>query len=173
MKEIKRGLNLPEQRTVRVVKGDRFLPKSYGGIISFLVISACILILSANCGPTSVLQEPIPNKPATRVLGLKPSIVVKGVERVLKNKKFTLRPGQSDSQQLQTEWLIDGSYRSMIYAEVKPAGRGRSELTVHLILQKKKSKETWQTVDEIGKDVYDDFMDAVQMESYRVLYDRM
>ena len=160
------------QGSVVIGSGDRFLPKSYGDIISLLVILSCILILLANCAPNSFLREPVPNKPETRVFDLKPSIVIKGVERVLINKKFTLKSGRSDSQQLQTEWLKDGSYRSMVYAKVKPAGKGHSELTVHLILQKKKAlKESWQSVDEIRKDIYDDFMDAVQIESYRVLYD--
>jgi hypothetical protein len=171
MKVIKRGVNLPAQRSVKSGSGDRMLSKSYGEIISLLVISACILTLLANCGPTSVLREPVPNKPETRVFDLKPSIVIKGVERVLKNKRFTLKAGRPDSRQLQTEWLRDGSYRSMVYVEVKPAGKGHSELTVHLILQKKKAlKESWQPVDEIGRHIYDNFMDDVQIESYRVLY---
>ncbi len=170
MMVIKRGVNFSTQRSVKIGNGDRFLAESYGDIISLLVILSCILILLANCAPNSFLRNPVPNKPETRVFDLKPSLVMKGVERVLINKKFTLKPGRSDSQQLQTEWLKDGSYRSMVYAEVKPAGKGRSELTVHMILQKKKGKESWQPVGKIGKDIYDDFMDDVLIESYRVLY---
>lgn len=167
-----RGEKVQAQRSETIATCNRIILKSYGKVISFLVISSYTLALSASCSLNSVLKEPIPNEPASRIIDLKPSLVIKGVERALKNKKFTLKPGQPDSNQFQTEWLQDGSYRSMMFAEVNPAGKGRSELTVHLILQKKKFRGTWQPVDEIGKHVYDNFMDAVQIESYRALYDQ-
>ena len=145
----------------------------WGRNLFFHIILFGISILLINCSPHSSVHRSAPNKPETRAFDMEPDTIIKGVKRVLAIKKFNLSAGQTSRYFLQTEWLQDGKYRSMVQAEVKPLGKNRSELTVHIHLQKKNMwQESWQPVGEIGKNIYDDFLDDVQIESYRALYDR-
>ncbi len=131
-----------------------------------------LLVLFMSCTPHSSLQMPVPRRAESKVIDLKASVVRKAVVQVLSRRKFTLDSGRSNAQYLQTEWLRDGAYRNMVKAEVNSLDKDRTELTVDLILQKKTLwKESWQPVDKIRKDAYDDLMNDVLIESYRILYD--
>jgi hypothetical protein len=131
-----------------------------------------LLVLVTGCAPLSGLQATVPNRAETRVFDLKAPVIRTAVEKVLAQRKFTVNSERSNVQHLQTEWLRDGAYRNMVKAEVKPLGKDRTELTVDLILQKKTLwKDSWQPMDKIGIDAYDEIMNEVQLESYRILYD--
>lgn len=98
---------------------------------------------------------------------------MKALVRVLTDKKFKVNAERTSGQSLETEWLQDGSYRSMVLAEVFPLEKYRSRLKITLLLQKKTFlQESWQPMDKIDKTIYKDFMNDVLIESYRVLYDR-
>lgn len=156
-------------RNPKKTSGDKdLLSASFYKVIPLLLF----IFLLTNCAPHSPFQETVPNQAESRDFDMKASIVRKAVEQVLTQRKFTLNPERSNVHHLQTEWLQDGMYRNMVQAEVKPLNENRSELTLYLILQKKQLwKESWQPLDEIGKDAYGDLMDDVQIESYRILYD--
>ena len=107
------------------------------------------------------------------MIDVQSSVVMKALVRVLADKNFKVNAARTNQQSLETEWLQDGSYRSMVQAEVLPLEKYRSQLKVTLLLQKKAFlKESWQPVDKIDKTVYKEFMNDVLIESYRVLYDR-
>lgn len=115
----------------------------------------------------------VANQPETKVFKTNPDVLREAVERVLKKKKFSLNAERSDQLHLQTEWLEDGRYRSMIKAEIKPVSRSRTELTLHQLLEKKRLfKEEWEPMDVVGEDTYRMWMGDIEMEAYRVLYDR-
>jgi len=99
-------------------------------------------------------------------------VVIKAVKRILEKKQYTLNPERTNRQHLETKWAQQSAYRNMVKADVKSLAKNRSELSVQLILEKKNFwRESWQPTDEIGKDIYDSFMDDVLMECYRVLYE--
>lgn len=142
--------------------------------IIFLPIALSIIIfLFTACVLHSPTQTPVLNQPETKIIDAQSSVVMKALVRVLTAKKFKVNAERTNQQSLETEWLQDGSYRSMVLAEVLPLGKYRSQLKVNLLLQKKAFlQETWQPMDKIDKTVYKDFMNDVLIESYRVLYDR-
>ena len=140
--------------------------------VLWFILSAGLLTLLVCCAPLSDTPVAVVNRPETRILDLNSSIAMKALKRVLNKKNYTLNSGRTDPRQVETEWLQDGLYRSMVKAEVSPLAKGRCELTFHLILQKKTVwKKSWQPVKEIEAEVYDRFADDVLMEGYRLLYD--
>ena len=92
---------------------------------------------------------------------------------MLEEKKFTLDDRQSNELRIQTEWLEDGGYRSMAVVDLKPLDRGQIQLKVHLQIEKKLVfRDEWEPMDEIGEDTYKLMLSDIEMECYRVLYDR-
>jgi hypothetical protein len=139
----------------------------------------CLLLLSmpiflTHCTkPLTHRQEMVKNKPQKKVLKLKPDVVKEAVERVLEDKKFTLDTKQSNELRIQTEWLEDSGYRSMAVVDLKPLKRNQTQLKVHLQLEKKLMfRGEWEPMDEIGEDTYRIMLNDIEMECYRVLYDR-
>jgi hypothetical protein len=132
-------------------------------------------MLFAACVPNTPSQTPDLNRFETKIFDFPSSVVMKALLRVLSDKKFKVNAERSNGhgQSLQTEWLQDGSYRSMVRAEVSTLGKYLSQLKVNLQLQKKPFlQESWESIDKIDRTVYNDFMNDVLIESYRVLYDR-
>ncbi len=115
----------------------------------------------------------VPNRPEKKVFKIKPDVLKEAVERVLGKKKFTLDANQSNELHLQTKWLEDQSYRSRVVADIKPLSRTKSELTLMMYLEKKLVfLNKWKPMDEIGEDTYSIMLGDIEMECYRVLYDR-
>ena len=139
---------------------------------SKLVLLLVTVTLLAQCVPFTRKQEMVRNKPETQVLPAKPEVVRTAVERSLDKKDFSLDTEKSNSRHVQTEWLVDGKYRSMAKVDLKPTGKSKTEVRLQLLMQKKSmfGKE-WQTMDEIGEDSYRLLMGDIEMECYRVLYD--
>jgi hypothetical protein len=152
-------------RAVRV--GSR---RPLGWVLIFLLFNLSSVIVQ--CTPLSHEAEQVPNRPVTKSFDVKEEVLRKAVERVFAKKHYQLDPERSTAQHLQSRWLEEGSYRSMIIADLRSIRRNQSELTLRVLLEKKKTwSEIWAPMDEIGIDVYDLLMDDVSMESYRVLYD--
>ena len=136
------------------------------------ILLLLVFVLLTSCAPFSPLQTTVPNRAESRAFDMKAPVVRTAVEKVLTQRKFTVKYEQSNGQHLQTEWLHDGGYRNMVKTQVKALSKDRTELTVEFIFEKKTLwKDSWQPVAEIGKDAYDDFMNDVLLESYRILYD--
>ena len=129
-------------------------------------------LVVVHCAPLSYEMEQMPNRPVTRTFEVKEEVLRKSVERVLAKKRYELDPERSTLHHLESRWLQDGSYRSMITAELRSLKRNQSELTLRVLLEQKGMwSDTWTPMDKIGIDVYDMLMDHVSTESYRVLYE--
>lgn len=151
----------------------RFSIARFKNVLSLLLAFAVCLFLFTACALNTPSQTPVINRPETKVIDVQSSVVMKALVRVLAEKKFSINAGRTNGRSLETEWLQDGPYRSMVLAEVLPLDKYRSQLKVTLLLQKKRFlQETWQPLDRIDKTVYKDFMNDVLIECYRVLYDR-
>jgi hypothetical protein len=141
-----------------------------GWIVILLLLGMGTVII--HCTPLSHEVEQMPNRPVTKAFDVNEEILRKAVERVFAKKNYQLDPEQTTAHHLQSSWLEEGSYRTMIMADIRSTKRSQSELTLRVLLEKKGAwSEIWAPMDEIGIDVYDLLMDDVSMESYRVLYD--
>jgi hypothetical protein len=139
-----------------------------------LIVLMGLLIFLSHCpAPMTQKQVMIPNRPEKKVLNMKPEVVREAVQRVLEEKKFTLAAKQSNELHLETEWLEDQGYRSKVEADLEPLSRSKTQLTLRVYLMEKVLfRDKWEPMDEIGEDTYKIFMGDIEMECYRVLYDR-
>ena len=142
-------------------------------LLLFLLLLSMPAFLTHCSRPLTHRQEMVKNRPQKKVFKLKSDVVKEAVERVLEEKKFILDSEQSNELHVQTEWLEDGGYRSMAVVEIKPLSKGQTQLKVHLLLEKKLAfRDEWDPMDEIGEDTYRLLLSEIELECYRVLYDR-
>lgn len=142
-------------------------------LLLFLLLLSMPAFLAHCTKPLTHRQEMVANRPQTKVFRLKPDVVREAVKRALEKKKFTLDTRQTNELHIQTEWLEDGGYRSMIVADIKPLARSKTELKLQMFLEQKLVfRDQWKPLDEIGEDTYKIMLSDIEMECYRVLYDR-
>lgn len=144
--------------------------------IARMFLLACVLgsefFFFSACALDTPNQSPVLNRPETKVFNTPSSVLMKALERVLAEKNFKINTARTSRQHIETDWLQDGSYRSMVLADVSALDKYRSQLSLQLVVQKKAFfQEVWQPLDEIDKTVYANFLNDVLIESYRVLYD--
>jgi hypothetical protein len=115
----------------------------------------------------------VDNRPEKKVFRMKPDVVREAVKRALEKKKFAMDSTQSNELHVETEWLEDGGYRSRVVADLSRLDRSKTELSLMIYLEKKLVfLDKWKPMDEIGEDTYRILMGDIEMECYRVLYDR-
>jgi hypothetical protein len=142
-------------------------------LLLFLLLLGLAILLDQCSTPGSHRQEMVANRPQKKVFKVKPDVVKEAVERVLEKKKFTLDAKQSNEVHIETEWLEDGGYRTMAVADIKPLSKGQTNLKVRLQLEKKLMfRNEWEPMDEIPEDTYKIMLSDIELECYRVLYDR-
>ena len=142
-------------------------------LLLFLLLLSMPTFLAYCTKPLTHRQEMVANRPQKKVFRVKPDVVKEAVERVLEKKKFTVDTRKSNELRIQTEWLEDSGYRSMAVVEIKPTSKGQTQLRLHLQLEKKLTfRDKWEPMDEIGEDTYKIMLSDIEMECYRVLYDR-
>lgn len=142
------------------------------GLVLLLAGLTIAFALAAGC--TRPLPAPglSADRPETKIIDLRPAIVRKALLRVLNDRKFSVDPKRTSLQRVETEWLQDGSFRSRITAGIKPLDDFHTELAVKILLEKKTFwGESWEPYDRIDPRAHSEFIDAVRLESYRILYD--
>ena len=139
----------------------------------FFVLMGMVVFLAHCTKPMTHKQVMVTNRPEKKVFKMRPDVVREAVERALEKKKFTLAAKQSNELHLETEWLEDQGYRSRVEADIEPLSWSKTRLTLFMYLEQKLVfKDEWKPMDEIGEDTYRILMGDIEMECYRVLYDR-
>ena len=142
-------------------------------LLLFLLLLSMPTFLAYCTKPLTHRQEMVTNRPQKKVFRLKHDVVKEAVERVLEKKKFYLDTRQSSELHIQTEWLEESGYRSMAVVDIKPLRKSQTELKLQLYLEEKLMfRDKWEPMDEIGEDTYKIMLSDIEMECYRVLYDR-
>ena len=142
-------------------------------LLLFLLLLSMPIFLAYCTKPLTHRQEMVTNRPQKKVFRLKHDVVKEAVERVLEKKKFYIDTKQSNELHIETEWLEESGYRSMAVVDIKPLRKNQTELKLQLHLEKKLMfRDEWEPMDEIGADTYKVMLSDIEMECYRVLYDR-
>lgn len=142
-------------------------------LLLFLLLLSMPTFLAYCTKPLTHRQEMVANRPQKKVFRLKADVVKEAVKRVLEEKKFTLDTRQSNELHIQTEWLEESGYRSMAVVDIKALRRNQTELKLQLHLEEKLMfRDKWEPMDEVGADTYKVMLSDIEMECYRVLYDR-
>jgi len=138
----------------------------------FILVGMVIFLVQCT-KPMSQKQTMVTNRPEQMVFKMKPDVVREAVKRALEKKKFILAAKQSNELHLETEWLEDQGYRSRAVVDIEPLSQSKTQLTLMMYLEEKLLfKDKWEPMDEIGEDTYKILMGDIEMECYRVLYDR-
>lgn len=142
-------------------------------LLLFLLLLSMPTFLASCTKPLTHRQEMVANRPQKKVFKVKPDVVKEAVERVLEKKNFYIDTRQSNELHIQTEWLEESGYRSMAVVDIKPLRKNQTELKLQMHLEKKLTfRDKWEPMDEIGEDTYKIMLSDIEMECYRVLYDR-
>ena len=142
-------------------------------LLLFLLLLSMATLL-ANCTkPMSQQSETVSNRPETKVFKMKPDVLREALERYMDKNKFSVDTERSSPLHVQTKWLEDDSHRTMLVADMKPLSRSKTELKLQMFLEEKPMlQDKWKPTDEIGADTYRRMLGDIEMECYRVLYDR-
>ena len=142
-------------------------------LLLLLLVLSMTTLLAACSQPLSQGRETVPNRPETKVFKMKPDVLREALERYMDKNKFEVDTERSSPLHVQTEWLADGGYRTMLVADMKPLSKSKTELKLHMLLEKKSlGQEKWTPSDKIGADTYRHMFGDIEMECYRVLYER-
>jgi hypothetical protein len=142
-------------------------------LLPFLLLLSMATLL-ANCTkPTSQQSGMVTNRPETKVFKLKLDVLREALERYMAKNKFSVDTEKSGPLHVQTKWLEDGSHRTMLVADMKPLSKTKTEVKLQMFLEEKPMlRDKWKPTDEIGEDTYRRMLGDIEMECYRVLYDR-
>lgn len=163
--------HLSTQNPSKVKEGRTHLAHN---VLPLLLILVGMLVFLAHCTkPLSHKQVMVTNRPEKKVFRLKPDVVREAVKKALEKKNFVLDSKQSNELHMETEWLEEKGYRSKVEVDISPLARSKTELILMMHLEKKLVfQDKWKPMDEIGEDTYRILMADIEMECYRVLYDR-
>jgi len=163
--------HLSTQKPLKV-KEDNTIFRSYFRPLLFILMAMVIFLFHCT-KPMTHKQVMVPNRPEKQIFKMKADVVREAVERALEKKKFTVVEKLSNELHLETEWLEDQGYRSRVEADIEPLARSKTQLTLMMYLEQKLVfKDEWKPMEEIGEDTYKIIMGDIEMECYRVLYDR-
>lgn len=163
--------HLSTQKPSQIKEDTSYFGQTLLPLLFILMGTAIVLVHCSK--PLTHRQVMVNNRPEKKVFKMKADVVREALEKVLEKKKFVLAAKQSNALHLETEWLEDGGYRSRVEADIKPLSQSKTELTLFMSLEEKLIfRDEWEPTDEIGQDTYRILMGDIEMECYRVLYDR-
>ena len=95
-------------------------------------------------------------------------IVLKAVRSVLLDRDFG-EAKETAPGRLETDYVVQGGWRTRVIATVTPIGRRKSEVTLAVITEKKSSAQ-WLPKALMGKEQYDEFFKEIEIQMYREWY---
>ena len=104
----------------------------------------------------------------TRTLEFDEKIILRAVTSILKERGFEEPKVDSEKGKVETNYVVEGDYRTRVEATVKKIARNEGEVTLSIITEQK-SYSGWKPKNIVGKDQYDKFFDEIEMQSYREL----
>lgn len=142
-------------------------------LLMFLLLLSMVSLMAYCTRSMSQGQEMVPNRPETKVYKIKADVLREALDVYAEKNKFQVDTERSSPLHLQTEWLEDGRYRTMLVADIKPLSRNKTELKLQMFLEEKPMfQDKWKPIDEIGVDTYRRMLGDIELECYRVLYHR-
>ncbi|MBN1612885.1 MAG: hypothetical protein JW950_00320 [Deltaproteobacteria bacterium] len=94
--------------------------------------------------------------------------VLKAIRTVLLNRDFG-EAAETKPGRLETDYVVQGDWRTRVIATVRPIGRRRSEVTLAVITEKR-SSDQWIPKSVMGKEQYEEFFDEIEIQTYREWY---
>lgn len=138
----------------------------YGGRRIFILIPfifTCILAISCMYFPDA---SPKLEK-ARHIFEGDEKIVLRAIKGVLRDRDFG-EAVETDRGLLETDYVVQGDWRTKVVATVKPIGRKKNEVTLSVVTEKK-SSSGWVPKSIMGKEQYETFFNEIEIQIYREL----
>ena len=131
------------------------------------MLSLLIGLLLTGCPEES--QDGLPMKiKNTRILEFNEKILIKAIASILKERGFENPKVDLEKGKVETDYIVEGDYRTRVEAAVKKNGRNEGEVTLSVITEQK-SSSGWKPKNIMDKAQYDKFFEEIEMQSYREL----
>jgi hypothetical protein len=134
-------------------------------LIFFPILFLSLSFFSCSHTP-EILPEPEKN---IRVFDADEKIILKAVTRVLKERGFGEPKIDTAKNNLETDYVVQGDWRTKVVVDIKKIGRKDREVTLSVITEKK-SPTGWQLRKLLGKEQYEKIFNEIEMEIYREWY---
>ncbi len=102
----------------------------------------------------------------TRVLEFKDTIILRAISSILQERGYGNPKVDLEKGKLETDYFVEGDFRTRFEATVKKIGRNEGEVTLSVITEQK-SSSGWKPKNIMDKAQYDKFFDEIEMQSYR------
>jgi hypothetical protein len=94
--------------------------------------------------------------------------ILKAIRSVLVNRDLG-EATETDPGRLETDYVVQGGWRTKVIATVRPVGRKKSEVTLAVVTEKK-SSAGWIPKAVMGKEQYEEFFNEIEIQIYREWY---
>ena len=131
--------------------------------IIILLIFLCLPVLS--CIPMPDTSPRIDK--ASHIFDADRGIVLRAIKSVLRDRDFG-NALETDGGSLETDYLVQGNWRTRVVAQAKQIQRKKTEVTLSVISEKKSSSR-WVPQSLMGKEQYETFFNEIEIQIYREL----
>ena len=98
-------------------------------------------------------------------------VIFRALSRVLKDRGFGEPRIDPDKGRLETDYLVQGGWRTKAVATVKKIGRKEREVTVSILTEQKDSSPSgWKAKRLMGQGQYETLFNELEMQIYREWY---
>jgi ACT domain-containing protein len=144
-----------------------------GRFRSWIILTlSAFFFLSVFAGTCSQLHDPLPeSKKVSQIFDVDEKIIVKAITRVLKNRGFGTARVEADNSRLETDYVVEGDWRTKVVATIEKIGPKKREVTLSVITERK-SSDQWQPKELMMKEQYDRLFGEIEMQIYREIDER-
>ena len=171
---LEKGLSLPldVKGAARLLNRPRLLIEK-GRFQSWIILTlSAFFFLSVFAGTCSQFHDPLPeSEKVSQIFDVDEKIIVKAITRVLKNRGFGNPRVEADNSRLETDYVVEGDWRTKVVATIEKIGPKKREVTLSVITERKSSSQ-WQPKKIMVKEQYERLFGEVEMQIYRELDER-
>jgi hypothetical protein len=111
------------------------------------------------------------SKESSYVFEADEKLIFKALSRILKDRGFGESRIDSDKGRLETDYLVQGEWRTKAVATVRKIGRKEREVKLSIITEQKDSGPSgWKAKKLMGREQYEMFFNELEMQIYREWY---
>jgi hypothetical protein len=171
---LEKGLSLPldVKGATRLLNLPRLLIER-GRFQSWIILTlSAFFFLTVFAGACSHFHDALPeSERVSQIFDVDEKIIVKAITRVLKNRGFGNPRVEADNSRLETDYVVEGDWRTKVVATIEKIGPKKKEVTLSVVTEKKSSSK-WQPKKLMAKEQYDRLFGEIEMQIYRELYER-
>jgi len=99
------------------------------------------------------------------------NVILRALSRVLKERGFGESRVEADKGRVETDYLVQGGWRTKAVATIKKISRKEREVTLSIITEQKDSSPSgWKPKKLMGPGQYEAFFNELEMQIYREWY---